>query len=219
MVTLNFLANAAGAPTVLCLGAHSDDIEIGAGATILSIAEAAPAAKVVWAVFAGHGDREAEARESAGYFTAGFAAADIHVHQFRDGFFPQDTAALKERFEVLKAEYQPDVILTHYRDDRHQDHRTISDLTWQTFRNHLILEYEIPKYDGDFGTPNVFLPVTDEIRQKKNTAIERYFGSQRNKQWFASDTFNAVMRLRGIESNAASGYAEAFYCRKAVLAL
>ncbi len=204
--------------TVLCLGAHSDDIEIGAGATILTIAEAIPSARNIWTVFAGHGGRGAEAQKSAEFFTAGFATAEIEIHTFRDGFFPQETSEIKKCFESLKTKWNPDVILTHYRDDRHQDHRVISDLTWQTFRNHLILEYEIPKYDGDFGTPNVFLPITDHFREQKNTAIEHVFVSQHDKGWFSRETFDAVMRLRGIECNAESGYAEAFYCRKARLA-
>lgn len=207
----------AAKPTILCLGAHSDDIEIGAGATILALAESCPRARIVWTAFAGHGSREGEARASAEFFTAGFAKAEISIHAIRDGYFPQQTGDIKPLFELLKKNVSPDLVLTHFRDDRHQDHRAISDLTWQTFRDQLILEYEIPKFDGDFGTPNFFWPVSDALRAKKTDALERFFKTQSGKGWFTRETFDAVMRLRGMECNSPSGYAEAFYCRKAVM--
>ncbi len=139
------------------------------------------------------------------------------LENYRDGFFPFVGAAIKDEFESLKLEFQPDVIFTHFRDDRHQDHRLISDLTWNTFRDHLILEYEIPKYDGDFGQPNVFVPIADAICQRKIAILLECFASQRSKSWFDEQTFRAVLRLRGMEANSPSRYAEAFYCRKAVL--
>jgi LmbE family N-acetylglucosaminyl deacetylase len=204
-------------PTILCLGAHSDDIEIGALATILGLAGKYPSAHIFWVVFSAIGDRKDEARASAEYCVKGFGASDILLHEFHDGHFPQETADIKSKFEALKADCKPDLILTHYRDDRHQDHGVISDLTWQTFRNHMILEYEIPKYDGDFGVPNVFSPASTEIRDEKLAVLEKYFGSQRSKSWFTADLFSSLMRLRGMECNAPSGFAEAFYGRKILI--
>ena len=151
---------------------------------------------------------------SAEHFTAGFAHRKIDVHAFGDGFFPYEGAKIKRVFEQLKQDLQPDVVFTHFREDLHQDHRVISDLAWQTFRDHLILEYEIPKYDGDFGRPNLFVPIPDRWREAKLAALEEYFGTQRNKSWFSAETFNAVMRLRGVECRSGTGYAEAFHCRK-----
>lgn len=203
-------------PTILCLGAHSDDVEIGACATILGLAEKYPEGRIAWTVFAASGQREAEARASAEYCVDGFAGAEIRLHAFPDGFFPAEAARLKEVFESLKAECRPDLIFTHYRHDLHQDHRQISDLTWQTFRDHLILEYEVPKYDGDFGTPSLFCPVPAHLHEAKLAALDRFFATQKAKPWFTAEVFSAVMRLRGMECRSPSGYAEAFYCRKAV---
>ncbi len=205
-----------GVQRILCIGAHSDDIEIGAGATLLSLASRFPGATVHWVVLAGGDRRSAEARESAAFFASGFSQAEIAVHDFRDGFFPAQYAALKECLEGLKP-VAPDLVFTHHREDRHQDHRTVSDLTWQTFRDHLVLEYEIPKFDGDLGVPNLFHPVSVAERDRKLEALDRFFGSQRDKRWFTDDTFSGLMRLRGVECNSESGYAEAFYCRKMVI--
>ena len=204
------------APTILCLGAHSDDIEIGAGALLLRFAESWPGARIVWCVFSGSDARRAEARASAEYFTRGYENARIDCFSFRDGHFPSQLREVKEKIEAIKSECSPDLILTHYLHDRHQDHRVIAELTWQTFRDHLILEYEVPKYDGDFGSPNLYQPVSLEFRDRKLEALERFFETQRSKSWFSAETFSAVMRLRGVECNAESGYAEAFYSRKAV---
>ena len=216
MISLDFDLEGRGKPAILCLGAHSDDLEIGAIGTILGLAQRFPSASVTWAVFGAAGQREEEARASAQYCTARFADPRIEVYSFRDGFFPAEAVAIKEQFEALKAARWPDIIFTHYRHDLHQDHRMISDLTWQTFRDHLILEYEIPKYDGDFGSPNVFHALSDALREEKLAVLERFFSSQRSKRWFSRDTFSAVMRLRGIECNSKTGFAEAFYCRKVV---
>jgi LmbE family N-acetylglucosaminyl deacetylase len=202
--------------SVLCLGAHCDDIEIGAGATILKLVAARPALRVHWVVFSSTEERAAEARASAGDFLKGAASADVQVKTFSDGFFPAEGQAIKQYFEELKARVTPDLVLTHYRDDRHQDHRTISDLTWNTFRDHLVLEYEIPKYDGDLGQPNCFVPVDDEQRVFKVDAILRRYASQRPKEWFTAETFNALMRIRGVECRSRTGYAEAFHARKLV---
>jgi LmbE family N-acetylglucosaminyl deacetylase len=212
------LLNPGDAPLkVLCLGAHSDDIEIGCGGTVLSLLESNRQVDVRWVVFSASEERSREAQASAAAFLANARQKNVALNNHRDGFFPFVGAAIKDEFEALKLEFQPDVIFTHFRDDRHQDHQLISDLTWNTFRDHLILEYEIPKYDGDFGQPNVFVPLADAICQRKIAILLECFASQRSKSWFDEQTFRAVLRLRGMEANSPSRYAEAFYCRKAVL--
>jgi LmbE family N-acetylglucosaminyl deacetylase len=203
--------------TVLAIGAHADDIEIGCGGTLLTLAELCPGAAVHWVVLGAEGERAEEARLSAAEFTAGFASSQIVVENFRDGYFPYANGAVKDRFEQLKREVSPDLILTHQRNDMHQDHRHASELTWNTFRDHLILEYEIPKYDGDRGTPNVFVPLTEAVATRKVELILNHFATQHDKHWFTADLFNSVMRLRGMEGNAPAGRAEAFYGRKVVL--
>jgi len=207
-----------GRVRVLCLGAHSDDIEIGCGGLILSLINRAAAVDVRWVVFSGRADRQREARRSAAKFLKGAARARVDVRQFRDGFFPYDSD-IKEVFERLKREIDPDLVLTHYRNDRHQDHRVLSDLAWNTFRDHLVLEYEIPKFDGDLGTPNFFVPLTRATCARKVKYLMTVFGTQRDKHWFSEETFMGLMRLRGMECRAAGGYAEAFYARKVVLGL
>jgi LmbE family N-acetylglucosaminyl deacetylase len=204
---------------LLCLGAHCDDIEIGCGGTILKLAAARRRIEVHWVVFSSDGQRKQEASKSAEAFLEDAPKRNVIIHGLRDGFFPYIAADLKERFEQLKAEFSPDLILTHYRNDLHQDHRLVSELTWNTFRNHLILEYEIPKYDGDFGAPNLFISLDESICRRKIDIIVSAFLSQSDKQWFSRDLFLAVLRLRGMEANACSGYAEGFYCRKAVLGM
>lgn len=202
---------------LLCLGAHADDIEIGCGGTILRLIAEHPRLTVRWVVFSGDGRRRDEAEASARHFLDGTNDATVSVHGFRDGFFPSQHTDIKEEFERLKRAYQPSLILTHYRDDLHQDHRVVAELAYNTFRDHLIFEYEIPKYDGDLGNPNLFAPLSDEICRRKVSALLEYFPSQNAHRWFTADTFFACMRLRGIGCNAPSGFAEAFYCRKAVL--
>jgi LmbE family N-acetylglucosaminyl deacetylase len=200
-----------GAKNLLFLGAHSDDIEIGCGGTILTLAETYPGLSVFWTVFSAEGKRRQEARSSADLFLKRVGASKVVVKQFRMSYFPAQLDRIKTYFESLKS-FSPDIIFTHYRDDRHQDHRVISDLAWNTFRDHLILEYEIPKYDGDLGTPNLFVPLDPVICRRKTQYLSRAFSSQKDKHWFSADTFMALMRLRGMECAAA--YAEAFYCRK-----
>lgn len=203
---------------LLCLGAHCDDIEIGCGGTVLTLLEADPSIAVDWVVFSGaSGPRESEARAAAGGFLAGAAGSTVVVHGFRDGFFPDEWARLKAEFNNLAARISPDLILTHYRGDLHQDHRTIAELTWQTFRNRLIWEYEVPKFDGDLGRPNLFVPVTGAVAQRKIDILMRSFPTQANKGWFTPDTFHALLRLRGIESGATAGQAEAFHAAKTVV--
>jgi LmbE family N-acetylglucosaminyl deacetylase len=203
--------------TVLCLGAHPDDIEIGCGGTVLRLLAERARVTVHWVVFSAAGAREREARRSAVRFTRDAAARHVRIENFRDGFLPYEGGAVKDVFEELKASVEPDLVFTHCRDDAHQDHRLISALTWNTFRRHGILEYEIPKYDGDLGAPNVFVPLPAGIRRQKVRGLMAGFPSQRRKRWFTETTFNGLMRLRGIESGAAEGYAEAFYGRKVVL--
>lgn len=205
---------------VLCIGAHCDDIEIGCGGTVLSLtAGGRKKVEVQWIVFSSNEQRKQEALKSANAFIGDLTASQVVIHEFRDGFLPYVGDEIKECFEQLKSEFSPDLILTHYRHDLHQDHRLISDLTWNTFRNHLILEYEIPKYDGDFGSPNIFVPLNESICRRKLDTILSAYQSQAGKHWFSRDLFSSVMRLRGMEANAPSGYAESFYCRKATFKL
>jgi len=201
---------------VLCLGAHCDDIEIGAGATLLSLMERGVALEVDWCVLSGGTARETEARRSALDFLAG-AAVQIEQQSFPDGFFPQHGAAIKEWFEALKPRCDPDVILTHRRDDAHQDHRQVCELTWNTFRDHLILEYEIPKWDGDLGRPNAYVAVPETALLRKINLLMAHFASQRSKHWFDEETFRGLARLRGMECRSPSRYAEAFVARKLLL--
>ena len=203
-----------GIKTVLCLGAHSDDIEIGCGGAIRTLTSHQSDLSVYWVVFTADGRRQAEAKKSAREFLRDAGKSHVIVKQFRNGYFPFEGASIKDFFESLKSRINPDLIFTHFRDDRHQDHRLISDLTWNTFRNHLVLEYEIPKYDGDFGSPNLFVPLVDEVAVEKANSLCRFFSTQSNKHWFDKDTFLALMRLRGMEC--CSKYAEAFYVRKMV---
>lgn len=216
MISLSLNAAAARPLTVLCLGSHSDDIEIGCGGTILRLAEQYPQAVFHWIVFSATGEREAEARRSAALFVPDSHRLKFAARDFRDGFLPFAGAEVKSVFESLKPTVSPDVILTHSRKDAHQDHRLIAELTWNTFRDHFILEYEIPKYDGDMGQPGFFVPLEAEIYRSKVKHLMDAFSTQRQKRWFREETFLSLMRLRGMECNAPSGYAEAFYCRKQV---
>jgi LmbE family N-acetylglucosaminyl deacetylase len=199
---------------ILCLGAHCDDIEIGCGGTILKLIENYSNIIVYWVVFSSNEQRAKEAIKSANNFLKGAKVENIIINNFRTSFFPFVGAEIKEYFEQLKQEFSPDLIFTHYRHDRHQDHSLISDLTWNTFRNHLILEYEIPKYDGDLGSPNFFFHLNEPICRKKVEYLLDAFETERQKHWFTEDTFLSIMRLRGVESNSPDKYSEAFYCRK-----
>jgi LmbE family N-acetylglucosaminyl deacetylase len=199
---------------VLCLGAHSDDIEIGCGGTILKLIEQYPQASINWIVFSASSARTQEALNSASDFLRDVQQKNIVVKSFRDGFFPYNGSEVKSYFEEIKLSIAPDIIFTHYRHDLHQDHRMLCDLTWNTFRDHFILEYEIPKYDGDLGNPNFFVHLTAAIYQRKIDSLLKYFGTQANKHWFNEETFRSILRLRGIESRAPEMYAEAFHCRK-----
>jgi LmbE family N-acetylglucosaminyl deacetylase len=218
MLDLN-LGKTAGPLKILCLGAHSDDIEIGCGGLILSLIKSRGPLDVTWVVFSAPARREREARRGAAAFLKGAACTRVLIKQFRDGHFPYEGASVKAVFETLKKETAPDLVLTHHREDRHQDHRVLSDLAWNTFRDHVILEYEIPKFDGDFASPNCFVPLDRATCALKVKYIQSVFGSQRDKHWFSEETFMALMRLRGMECRAPSGYAEGFYARKIALNL
>jgi len=204
--------------TVLCLGAHCDDIEIGCGGTLLRLAERYPQLRVHWVVLSSSPVRAAEARESAARFLRKVLQKEVIIKEFRNSFFPFIGAEIKEYFEEIRKQVEPDLVLTHARTDLHQDHRLTSELTLNSFRNHLILEYEIPKYDGDLGAPNFFMPLDARHANDKADHLLECFASQRDKHWFTRDLFLALMRLRGMECNSPSGFAEAFYCRKAVMA-
>lgn len=217
MRRLSVLGDGSSPLNVLCLGAHSDDIEIGCGGTILQLSEKYPDCVFHWVVFSAVGVRETEARAAAARFVPANRLKGPLFKAFPDAFMPFMGAEVKGVFEQLKAAISPDVIFTHNRKDAHQDHRLLAELTWNTFRDHLIFEYEIPKYDGDLGQPNLFFPLAPDICDKKVRYIMDSFESQRSKPWFRQDTFLSLMRLRGMECNAPSGYAEAFYCRKMVL--
>jgi LmbE family N-acetylglucosaminyl deacetylase len=203
-------------PRILCIGAHADDIEIGCGGTILRLLATYPEADVNWIVLSGDDRRSNEARCSASMFLAGAGFARVTTKSFRDGYFPHEHADIKSFFEELKDEPAPDVIFTHARDDLHQDHRVTAELTWNTFRDHLILEYEIPKYDGGLGQPNFFVPIDHDTRSRKISYLMRAFASQRDKRWFTEDTYAGLMRLRGVECQSPHGCAEGFIAKKVV---
>ncbi|HEY7292633.1 MAG TPA: PIG-L deacetylase family protein [Vicinamibacterales bacterium] len=216
MENLQF-GNRKGSVRILCLGAHSDDIEIGCGGLLLQMLRTRRAVEIDWVVFSAVGAREQEARKSAALFLRGARRHRLLISRFRDGFFPQQFGAIKEVFEELKKSGSPDLVLTHYRNDRHQDHRVLSDLVWNTFRDHFVLEYEVPKYDGDLGSPNAFVALDRRSCETKIRYLQRVFGTQRSKHWFDAETFRGLMRLRGMECRAPHGYAEGFYCRKAAI--
>jgi LmbE family N-acetylglucosaminyl deacetylase len=202
---------------ILCLGSHADDIEIGCGGSILRLANEYPGAVFHWVVFCAVGPRAEEARLAASKFVAPGRLKGPFLKSFQDGFMPYVGGDVKKVFEELKHSVSPDLIFTHNRRDAHQDHRLISELTWNTFRNHMILEYEIPKYDGDMGQPSVFMPLKLEHCETKVNLIMETFQTQRGKHWFQPETFFSLMRLRGMECSAPSGYAEAFYVHKLTL--
>jgi LmbE family N-acetylglucosaminyl deacetylase len=201
---------------ILCLGAHSDDIEIGAGGTMLKLAGQASDLEIWWVVFSAPGPRAEEARRSADEFLSGIHDRHVKIGSFRESYFPSEWPSIKDWFEEIKAKFDPEVVFTHYRDDRHQDHRVLSDLAWNTFRNHLILEYEILKYDGDLGRPNLFVPLSEKLSGRKVELLLKHFQTQASKLWFTRDTFEAMHRIRGVECASTTGRAEAFYCRKLV---
>ncbi len=216
MLKLNFTKGNNSEYRILCLGSHCDDIEIGCGGTLLRLLESLEKSIVYWIVFSSNPQRISEALKSADLFLKQTTEKKVVIKDFRDGFFPFVGKEIKEYFEQLKQEFSPDLIFTHYRNDLHQDHRFISELTWNTFRNHFILEYEIIKYDGDLGSPNFFVHLDESTCYRKIEYLLNSFKTQQSKHWFTADTFLSLLRIRGVESNAPTKYAEAFYCRKVV---
>jgi LmbE family N-acetylglucosaminyl deacetylase len=212
---VSILEGGSEARRILALGAHADDIEIGCGGTLLRLAAERRGLEVLWVVFCATPERAAEARASADDFLDGVARARVVVRDYRDGFLPYSGSAVKDEFEALKRDFSPDLVFTHYREDRHQDHRLVSDLTWNTWRDHFILEYEIPKYDGDLASPNFFARLSSRTLDRKIALLFEHFPSQAGKAWFTSDLFRAMARIRGMESAAPDALAEGFYCRKA----
>ncbi len=215
MLRVAFGENAAAPLRILCIGAHADDIEIGCGGTLLRLLTERPGSSLRWVVLSATPERETEAGASALDFL-GDAGGDISIASFRERYFPYVEAEIKDYFEKLKP-VAPDVIFCHRRDDMHRDHRVAAELTWNTFRDHLILEYEIPKYEGDLGTPDVFVPLSRDLAERKVGLIMEHFASQRGRSWFRPDTFHGLMSVRGVECNAPEGRAEAFYARKLVV--
>ena len=216
MLKFNFQQPSNSTYNILCLGAHCDDIEIGCGGTILRLVETYPSLSFYWIVFSSNAEREQEASHSASLFLKQVKSKSVVIKQFKDGFLPFNGEEVKQLFEQVKQEFNPDIIFTHYRQDLHQDHRLISDFTWNTFRNHLIFEYEIPKYDGDLGKPNFFVHLDEDACHHKIQYITDSFRSQHSKQWFTPETFLSLLRIRGIESNSPGKYAEGFHCRKVI---
>ena len=203
--------------SVLCLGAHADDIEIGAGGTILGWIASGILIDVYWCVFSAPGERAAEAEASAVSFLAGAKSRKIELGRFKDSFFPYQGDLIKKCIADLSARVDPDVIFTHGRNDMHQDHRELCSLTSSVFRNHLILEYEIPKWDGDFQQVNCYVPLKAEVLERKIELLLAHFGTQRSKDWFDAEVFRGVARLRGMECRSPERYAEAFVMRKGIL--
>ena len=218
MLPLAFGGSNGSGARALAIGAHPDDIEIGCAGTLLKMIESSAVSEILWVVLSGDEERAEEARSSAEALLEGVPRSDVRICDFPDGFFPYEGKSVKGFFESLKAEFAPDVVFTHQRDDLHQDHRVTSELTWNTFRDHLILEYEVPKYDGDMSAPNAFVPLSEGLSRRKIEHLMDHFASQRSKRWFREDLFSSLLRLRGMECNSPSSHAEAFYCRKAVLA-
>jgi len=202
---------------LLCIGAHSDDLEIGCGGTVMTWLASMRAVEVTWFVLSAEGPRASEARRSARALLARAVAHKVVIAAFRDGYLPAQYADVKNFFEERKKEINPDVVLTHWLQDRHQDHRLAAELTWNTWRNHLVLEYEIPKYEGDLAPPNAYVPIPASLARRKVAHLKRHFSTQRRKDWFVADNFLGLMRLRGMESRSPSGFAEAFHARKLVL--
>lgn len=217
MLKLEFGRRSPEGLRLLCLGAHSDDLEIGCAGALLQWIRRRETVEVTWVVFCAGGVRAAEARASAKALLRGAKRVDIVLADFPDAYLPADYRRVKEFFAELQVRAEPDVILTHRLDDRHQDHRLVSELTWQTWRDHLVLEYEIPKYEGDLGEPNLYVPLESNVANQKVRHLLKHFGTQRSKAWFAPETFLGLMHIRGVECRAPTGMAEAFYLRKAIV--
>jgi LmbE family N-acetylglucosaminyl deacetylase len=218
MLPLVLPAHASGGPLrVLCLGAHSDDVEIGCSGTVMRLLAEHPGCAVHWVVFSASPERSHEARAAAADVLAQAGSATVEVRAFRESFFPAAWSDIKTAFEEIRRAFEPDVVFCHRTADLHQDHRVVGELAWNTFRDHLVLEYEIPKYEGDLGSPNVYVPLPRELAELKVELLRRHFASQSTRRWFRPDTFHGLMSIRGVECNAPDGRAEAFHARKITL--
>jgi len=206
-----------GINRILCIGAHSDDIEIGCGGTLLTLFAMNPDVEVDWVVLSAQGERKEEARLSAERFLSGVTTASLRIESFRERYFPHVGSEVKEYFDELSVQVEPDIIFSHRLDDRHQDHRITAELVENSFRDHLILQAEVPKYDGDLTTPNVYVELEEETLDRKIEYLFAGFPTQADRYWFTEDTFRGIARIRGVESKASSGFAEGFHCRKLVL--
>lgn len=204
-------------PVVLCLGAHCDDIEIGCAGTLMTLSERHPLLKMHWVVFTAEGQREAETRAAAQLLARRPDQITVDVHALPPSWLPTRWSEAKEIMEGVRRRWQPHLVFTHRLEDRHQDHRTIAELTWNSFRDHLVLEYEISKYEGDLGQPNLYVPLSRRVAEAKVNMLMQCFPSQHGHDWFDADTFNGLMRLRGLECRAPERYAEAFHARKLIL--
>jgi LmbE family N-acetylglucosaminyl deacetylase len=207
----------AGARRLLVLGAHCDDVDIGCGGTLLHLCEQHRDLEVKWVTFSGNAARKAETEAAAGAFLQAASAKSIEVYDFKDGFFPWEGAKVKERFEEIASGFRPDVVLTHRRDDRHQDHRLVAELAWNTFRDQVVLEYEIPKWEGDLGQPNLYVPLSADVCRRKIAFLMDFYPSQVVRDWYTEDLFWGLLRIRGIECRSPSGFAEAFHGSKLTL--
>ena len=216
MLGLTLATSSNSALEILCIGAHCDDIEIGCGGTVIVLQQRYPRCKLHLLVLTSTASRRQEAEAAAKALIKVSARGEMRICEFQDGLLPAHLSEVKAEFERMKKAIAPGLVLTHHGLDRHQDHRLVSDITWQTFRDHMIWEYEIPKFDGDLVTPNMYVPLSSALAQRKINLIMRAFSSQHAKPWFKAENLEAMMRLRGLESRAASGYAEGFHCRKLV---
>jgi LmbE family N-acetylglucosaminyl deacetylase len=202
---------------ILCLGAHSDDIEIGCGGTLLRLLGERPGSSVDWVVFSATAERERESRASAADFLKDAASSSVQIERFRESFFPGAYTEIKECFAAVSSRLDPDLVFSHHVRDRHQDHRVVAELTWNAFRNHTVLEYEVAKYEGDLGQPNVFVPLARAIADRKVELLAKHFPTQADKPWFTPDTFHGLMSIRAVECLAPEGRAEAFHAPKLIV--
>ena len=211
---IRLAADLTAGSTVLCLGAHCDDIEIGCSGALMELQQRVEGLKFVWVVLSSEDTRESETRKAAERVHGKGDHCQVFVHGFRGSYFPSSVSQIKDVFEALRKQVRPDLIFSHHLADRHQDHRVMAELTWNTFRNHMVLEYEISKYEGDLGHPNCFFPLSESVVERKIAMLMECFPSQLSRTWFDADLFRGLMRLRGVECNAESRFAEAFHVRK-----
>jgi len=220
MIGLGFRLPSSGPLRVLCLGAHCDDIEIGCGGTLLRLREVDPKVEIRWHVLTSDPARENETRRSASLFGVDAAVPGaLRIDAFRDGFLPYEGPRVKDAVLEARKGWNPELIFTHAREDRHQDHRVVSELTWNAYRDHAILEYEIPKWDGDLGQPNVYVGLDEATVAKKLEILDTVYVSQKSKAAFSLDAYRGLMAIRGIESRSGTRHAEAFLARKLALDL